>query len=110
MGVSAAGYLPYGSTGYDPELGIPGVLGISQPGGPSPFHLSLVAIPHSQPTIVTSSWPNWLDPLSPSPTSLTLDFSGPIDLSNLFVVDQAEGTLELVNAENQRLACHRRKL
>jgi len=100
IGVSGAGYLPYGSSGYDPKLGIPGILGLNQPGGPFPFHLSVVAAPHSQPTTLTSSSPNWLDPFSPSPTSLTLDFSGPINLSNLFVVDQAEGSLELVDAAN----------
>jgi len=100
VGVSGAGYLPYGSTGYDPELGIPGVLGLKQPGGPFPFDLSIVAVPHPKPTTVTSSWANWLDPLSSSPTSLTLDFSGPIDLSNLFVVDQAERALELVDSAN----------
>jgi len=98
VGVSGAGYLPYGSSGYNPEMGIPGVLGLNQPGGPFPFQLSLVAVPHSQPTTVTGSWMNWLDPLSSSPTSLTLDFSGPIDLSNLFVVDQAENALELVDS------------
>lgn len=98
VAVSGAGYLPYGSTGYNPELGIPGVLGQKQPGGPFPFEISFVAIANPTPTLVKSSSPNWLDPLSPSPTSLTLDLSGPIDLSNLFVVDQAEGALELVNS------------
>ncbi|MGO9467836.1 MAG: hypothetical protein ACLQIB_49220 [Isosphaeraceae bacterium] len=98
VGVSGAGYLPYGTSGYNPELGIPGVLGFNQPGGPFPFQLSLAAVPHSQPTTVTGSSMNWLDPLSSSPTSLNLGFSGPIDLSNLFVVDQAEDALELVDS------------
>jgi hypothetical protein len=98
VGVSGAGDLPYGSSGYNPELGIPGVLGLHQPGGPFAFELSLVAVPHPNPTTVTGSSVNRLDPLSSSPTSLTLDFSGPIDLSNLFVVDQAEGALELVDS------------
>ena len=98
VGVSGAGYLPYGTSGYNPELGIPGVLGLNQPGGPFPFQLSLVAVPHSQPTTVTGSSMNWLDPLSSSPTSLNLDLSGPIDLSNLLVVDQVENALNLVNS------------
>jgi len=100
VGVSGAGYLPYGSSGYDPTLGIPGALGLHQPGGPFPFQVSLVAVPHGKPTILTDAKPSWLDPLSSSPTSLTLDFSGPIDLSNLFVVDQAQSALELVDSAN----------
>ncbi len=47
---------------------------------------------------MTSLSANWLDPLSTAPTSITLDFSGPIDLSNLFLVDQAEDALELVDS------------
>jgi hypothetical protein len=100
VAVSAAGYLPYGPSGYNPELGTAGVLGLHQPGGPFPFELSIAAVPHPHPTTVTSSRANWLDPLSSSPTSLTLSFSGPINLSNLFVVDQAEGALELVDSAN----------
>ncbi len=98
VGVSGAGYLPYGTSGYDPELGTPGVLGLNQPGGPFPFQLTIVAVPRAQPTTVTGSSVNWLDPLGSSPTSVTLSFSGPLDLSNLFVVDQAEDALELVNS------------
>jgi hypothetical protein len=100
VAVSGAGNLPYGLTGYDPVKGTPGLLGLNQPGGPFPFELSIVAVPHQSTTTVTSSSANYLDPLSSSPTSLTLDFSAPIDLRNLFVVDQAEGSLELVDASN----------
>jgi hypothetical protein len=101
LGVSGAGNLPYGSKGYDPQLAIPGASGLKQPGGPFPFQLSFVAIPYSRPTTAIDAKLIWLDPLSSSPTNITLNFSGPIDLSNLFVVDQAQGALQLIDSANR---------
>jgi hypothetical protein len=104
VGVSGAGYLPHAPAnpnGYDPELGVPGILGFSQPGGPFPFQLNVVANPDPGRATVTGFLPNWADPLSKSPTSLTLDFSSPINLSNLFLVDQAEGSVELIDSSNR---------
>ena len=50
MGVSGAGNLPGEPGGYNAVTGIPGSAGQAQPGGPLPFELSLIALPHDQST------------------------------------------------------------
>ena len=89
IGVSGYGNTAYGSRGYDPVMGIPGTQGMAQPGGPFPFELSVAAQPHDQATQLVGFSLDYADPLDPSPTSLTLNFSAPIDVSSLFVPDRA---------------------
>ena len=98
VGVSGAGNLPYGSNGYDPNLGIPGSAAINQPGGPFAFELSLAAQPHDQSTSLVDITVDRADLADPSPTGLTLTFSGPIDLSNLFVPDSQVTSLRVVDS------------
>ena len=76
IGVSGAGNLP-SQFGFS----YPGTLSQRQSGGS--FNLQLVADPVSAPTRVTGFTLNWADPLDPSPTGLTVAFSGPIDVNSL---------------------------
>jgi hypothetical protein len=99
IGVSGAGNLPYGSTGYNPISGVPGQSGIVQSGGP--FQLALIAAPHDQQTQLVSVTVNRADPTSSSPTSLTLTFSAPVDLSNLFIPDTPETALKVVDSSGR---------
>jgi hypothetical protein len=99
IGVSGAGNLPYGSTGYNPVSGIPGQSSISQPAGT--FQLDLIAVPHDQQSQLVGVTVDRADPQSPIPTSLTLTFSAPIDLSKLFIPDTPETALEVVDSSGQ---------
>jgi hypothetical protein len=101
VGVSGANNLPYVNGGYDPVYGIPGTDGLSQSGGPFAFELGLVAMPHDQTTRLVDFTLNRADRLDSSPTSLTLTFSAPIDLGNLFTPDTAETALEVVDSSGQ---------
>ena len=74
---------------------------MAQPGGPFPFELTVAAQPHDQATQLVGFSLGHEDLLNPSPTSLTLNFSGPIDLSNLFVPDRQETALEVVDSSGQ---------
>ena len=99
MGVSGTGDLPYTSGGYNPTLGIPGLNPLPQPGGP--FALSLIATPHVQPTHVVSYSLDSVPSDDASPTGINLTFSGPINLSNLFVPDVQETAVEVVDSSGQ---------
>ncbi len=101
VGVSGEGNLPNLSRGYDPVLGIPGTAGASQQGGPFPFALSLVAAPHDQPTRLLDFTLDNGDSSQTDPTGITLRFSGPINVSNLFVPDSQETALEVVDSSGQ---------
>jgi hypothetical protein len=98
VGVSGAGNLPDARGGYNPVTGAPGGAGLNQPGGPFPFELSLVATPHDKPTTVVSVSLNHQDHNDPSPSSITLTFSAPIDLSHLFTPDVQETALDVVDS------------
>ncbi len=99
IGVSGAGNLPYGSAGYDPINGIPGTAGLVQPGGL--FQLGLTAVSHDQPASLVDFTVNRADAFDPSPTSLTLTFSAPINLGNLFIPDTPETAVEVVDASGR---------
>ena len=101
IGVSGYGNTAYGPQGFDPVKGIPGTLGISQPGGPFPFELSVAAQPHDQATQLVGFSLNHADPLSPSPTSMTLTFSAAINVSSIFVPDKQESALDVVDSSGQ---------
>ncbi len=108
VAVSDSGNLPYGSpalpnpsSGFDPIYGIPGSGGLKQSGGPFPFQLGLAATPHVQPTRLTSLTVNRADSEESSPTGVTLTFSGPINLSNLFEPDAQETALQVVDSSGQ---------
>jgi len=101
VGVSGAGNLPDVPGGYNPAKGIPGSVGLNQPGGPFPFELSLIATPHDHPTNLLNFTLNHEDSLDPSPSSITLNFSGPIDLSGLFTPDVQETALDVVDSSGQ---------
>jgi Bacterial pre-peptidase C-terminal domain len=99
VGVSAAGNVPYSQGGYDPVLGVPGLEGITQPGGL--FALNLVEAPHLQTTRLLTSALDYSTPEQNTPTGITLTFSGPIDLSNLFVPDVQESALEVLDSSGK---------
>jgi len=98
VGVSGANNLPTASNGYDPIDGDPGSAGIPQPGGPFKFQLGLAAEPHVQASRLVNFTLDRADLTDPSPTGLTLAFSGPIDLSNLFLPDAQETALQVVDS------------
>jgi len=84
IGVSGAGNLgnlPGQSGGYDPVTGTMGTLGDAQAGGL--YHLQIVADPADSLTQVTGLSLQRADPLDPTPTGLTLTFSGAIDPNSL---------------------------
>ncbi|QEH32979.1 hypothetical protein OJF2_14710 [Aquisphaera giovannonii] len=81
VGVSGAWNLPGQAGGYDPVSGTMGTSGVPQEGGA--YRLSLVADAIDAPTAVTGFSLHWADPLDPSPTTLTVAFSGPIDGQSL---------------------------
>ena len=101
VAVSDAGNLPYGDSGFDPILGTPGTGGLRQSGGPYPFQLGLVATPHDQPARLVGLTLDRADVTESSPTGLTLNFSGPIELSQLFMPDAQETALEVVDSSGQ---------
>jgi Bacterial pre-peptidase C-terminal domain len=99
VGVSGAGNLPYGPGGYDPVLGIPGIN--DNRGSAGLFALNLVASPHEQATRLENFSLDYGAADTNSPTGLTLNFSGPIDLSNLFIPDAQETALEVVDSAGE---------
>ncbi len=101
VGVSGAGNLPYGPGGYNPVLGVPGANGVEQNGGALPFALSLIAAPHEQTTRLLKFALDYGAADSASPTGFTLGFSGPIDVSNLFIPDAQETALEVIDSSGQ---------
>ena len=101
IGVSGYGNTPYGAQGYDPVEGIPGTQGRPQSGGPFPFELDINAQPHDQATQLVDFNLGHEDALSPSPTSLNLTFSGPVDVSSIFVPDKQETALDVVDSSGQ---------
>jgi hypothetical protein len=99
VGVSGADDVPYTPGGYDPVLGIPGLNSIEQSGGL--FALNLTESPHIQATRLLTSTLDYSPSDQSSPTGITLTFSGPIDLSNLFIPDVQESALEVLDASGQ---------
>jgi len=99
VGVSGSTNLPYDSGGYNPHTGTQGLAGLNQPGGS--FQLSLLAAPHDQSTQLVSFGLDHADPLEPSPTGLTLNFSAPISLNNLFQPDSQQTALEVVDSSGR---------
>ena len=96
VGVSGASNVPYTQGGYDPVLGIPGINGIGQGGGL--FALNLVVSPHQQATRLENFSLDYAASDTNSPTGVTLNFSGPINLSNLFIPDSQETALEVIDS------------
>ena len=76
VGVSGAGNLPGVAGGYDVAAGIQGIGGRSQAGGA--YTLRLVADPILAPTTYTGLSLTVGDPRDGAPTSLSVNFSGPI--------------------------------
>ena len=81
IGVSGAGNLAGQTGGYDPVTGTTGSLGQVQLGGA--YQLQVVADPADSLTQVVGSSLQQADALDPTPTGLTLSFSGPIDPNSL---------------------------
>ncbi|MEO6811713.1 MAG: PPC domain-containing protein [Isosphaeraceae bacterium] len=96
IGVSGRGNLPGQPGGYDPVTGDAGQTGSDQSGGP--FRLHVVADPADAPISLTQLIVDRADPLNPTPTGLTLQFSGVLglDLSSN-VLDQLTNGVELVD-------------
>jgi hypothetical protein len=88
IGVSGTGNIPGQPGGYDPASGSAGTVPQVQPGGP--FTLQLVADPADAPTTLQTFSLDRADPLDPTPTGLSLGFSGAIR------VDDQEGSLSSV--------------
>ena len=80
IGVSGEGNIPGTPLGYDPATATPGSVEQTQPGGP--YTLDMVADPEDTPTQLLSLTVDQADPLDPSPTGLSLEFSGAIRLPN----------------------------
>jgi len=81
IGVSGAGNLAGQTGGYNPVTGTTGSLGQVQLGGA--YQLQVVADPADSLTQVVGSSLQQADALDPTPTGLTLSFSGPIDPNSL---------------------------
>jgi hypothetical protein len=100
IGVSAYWNLPGKVGGYDPVTGQPGSLPPSLPGqAGGPFHLDIVADRADAPTRLLGFSLNHADPLDPSPTGLTLAFSGLLNLDTLRGVPTSG--FEVVNQAGQ---------
>jgi hypothetical protein len=98
VGVSGDGNLPNVAGGYNQFTGAYGGAGRAQPGGPFRYELSVVAEAHDGTTNLLSFSLSHEDPNDPSPSSITLSFSAPIDLSNLFIPDVQETALDVVDS------------
>ncbi len=81
IGVSGAGNLPGQPGGYDPGTGTIGTAGEAQAGGS--YNLQIVADPADSLTQLTGFSLQRADPLDPTPTGLTLTFSGALDPNSL---------------------------
>jgi hypothetical protein len=99
VGVSASTNQAYGSGGYNPLTGLQGIAGLNQPGGS--FELSLLAQPHDQSTHLVSFSLDRADAAESSPTGLTLAFSAPLSLSNLFQPDVQQTAVEVVDSSGR---------
>lgn len=78
IGVSGEGNLPGAAGGYSLALGTAGSVPQSQPGGA--FTLNLAADPADQPIALRTLTVDHADPLSSTPTGLTLAFTGSLTL------------------------------
>jgi hypothetical protein len=101
VGVSEAGNLAHALGGYDPILGIPGSSELQQRRGQYPFALGLFARPHDQPTRLLNVEVDQIDPHEMSPTGLTLTFSGPIDVSKLFLPGSSLEAIQVIDSSGQ---------
>ncbi len=99
VGVSAAKNLTGWLNGYNPVTGTPGIAGFEGPSGR--FLLQLFADPAVSTTTLVGHTLEYADSLEPSPTGLDLTFSGPVNATPLFLPDQQETALEVVNASGQ---------
>ncbi len=102
IGVSGAGNVPGGAHGYSLTDSTPGS---SNPGiQPGAFVLKVAADPAETPTGVKTFFLNYADPTDPTPTGLTLQFSGPIDES---VLRSNSGTaISIVDASGTSWTTH----
>ncbi len=101
IGVSGYGNAPYGATGYNPLLGIPGTSALRQTGGPFSFQLSLSEEPEPQPAKVVNFALGHADPNDPSPSSLTITFSSAIDVSPLFTPDHQQTAIDVIDSNGK---------
>jgi hypothetical protein len=99
LAVSDFDNVPGLSGSYDLQTGTPGTAGFEDSGGA--FQLHMIATPVVGSTTLTSDTLQYGDSLEPSPTGLELTFSGPVDLTPLFLPDQQETALEVVGASGQ---------
>ena len=99
IAVSQANNMPGLSNSYNLQESTPGIAGFNEPSGA--FRLDLSADPVLSSTKLTSSSLTYADPLEPSPTGINLTFSAPIDVTSLFLPDQQETAVEVVNASGQ---------
>ena len=99
LGVSGSGNVPGLPGGYDPVTGTLGTTGVSQSGGR--YQLQFVADAADSPTKLLGFELLRADPLSGSPTGLTLAFSGPLDLATLVRSDGNHPVVLLVDQSGQ---------
>ena len=96
VGVSGAGNLAGKPGGYDPTgSGTFGTSVIQQAGGS--YTLDLFADAADTPTEVLVHQLQWGDPLGTSPTGLTLDFSGSVDINSLNTAMTIPSAFEVVD-------------
>ena len=65
---------------------------------PGTFELSVIAQPHVQATQLVGFSLSHEDPLNPSPTSMTLNFSAPVDVADLFTPDKQQTAFDVVDS------------
>ncbi len=99
VGISAAGNLPGWDGGYNPVTGTPGTAGFDDPSGA--FRLQLFAEPVLNTTSLVNGTLDYQGPLDPTPIELDLTFSGPVNAVPLFVPDQQETALEVVDSSGR---------
>jgi methionine-rich copper-binding protein CopC len=97
VGVSGGGNLPGGPGGYDPVSGQPGAHALAQAGGA--YRLHVAADPADAPTSLIGLTIDHADPHDPTPTGLTLQFSGAISLNTASgsLSSQLDGGVQLVD-------------
>lgn len=101
IGVSAQSNLPGSAHGYDPVSGNPGQAITTQPGGA--YALSVVADAVQGSTTVIGFQLDHADPIDPTPTGFSIQFSGPIQIGYNGNTANANPrpTLEIVDANGQ---------
>jgi hypothetical protein len=99
VGISDDNNLPGRLNGYNPVTGTPGTAGFDDPSGP--FRLQLFAEPVVGTTTLVSESLDHADSFEPSPTGLDLTFSGSVDATPLFLPDQQETALEVVDSSGR---------